>query len=109
MKKEVRLPSNNAAAPLSVFSELVCRRLLLSRRSFHKARRFEMSRMLSLQRLIASLWYRVWLPVKEDQATVVSPALPPAGCNMYPRRGNSSKASVKTCKALRLREEVQTS
>ena len=26
-------------------------------RSFHKARRFEISRMLSLQHLMASLWY----------------------------------------------------
>ena len=71
-------------------------------RSCHNALRLEISRMLSPQHFMASLWYRIWLAAFEDherKTTVVSPPLPPAGCDMYPRRGKSWKAFVKTSKA----------
>ena len=58
--------------------------------------------MLSLQHLMASLWYCVWFPTLEDQErkkTVASPPLLPAGCSMWPRGGKSSKALVKTFRA----------
>ena len=70
-------------------------------RSCHKALRLEISRILTLQHFIASLWYCVWLAMLEDQArrnTVVSPPRR-AGGETRPRRGKSSKAFVKTCKA----------